>query len=197
MFRVSYTYLSERSFLPAQYVMEEVDFREGLLRHTNYLDKIEFGLDPSAPDGYFPEMLRKRTDPWERFTITSNGVLHQIIARGDWAWAVAGTDEPVPDPLAWQTWPRWVLLAVAAVGRRSCSGAWGNLGDPESTAPEAARSFTAPRSLAASPLGRRPLDTPIAWIKWNQWRNLGVIQCDRCSCWPPWFCCSWARPNSN
>lgn len=116
VFRVTYTYLSERSFLPAQYVMEELDLREGLLRHTNYLDKIEFGLDPSAPDGYFPEMLRKRTDPWERFTITSNGVLHQIIARGYWARAVPGADEPVPDPLAWQTWQRWILLAVAAVG---------------------------------------------------------------------------------
>ncbi|MCX7866756.1 hypothetical protein [Limisphaera sp. VF-2] len=116
VFRVTYTYLSERSFLPWQYVVEEVDFREGLLRHTNYLDKIEFGLDPSAPDGYFPEMFRKRTEPLDRFSITSNGVTHQIIARGFGPGGDFGPEEPLPDLMPWQNWRRWILVGVLGVG---------------------------------------------------------------------------------
>lgn len=81
-YRVIYGYLPERPFPPWLYVVEERDPREGLLRHTNYVDEIEFGLDPTAPEGYFPEMFRRRSEPLARFRITSNQVDYVVDLAG-------------------------------------------------------------------------------------------------------------------
>jgi len=83
-YRVIYTYLPERPFPPWQYIVEEMDAREGLLRHTNYLDDIEFGVDPAAADGYFPEMFRRVNEPLTTFTVISNEVSYQVGIGGQW-----------------------------------------------------------------------------------------------------------------
>ena len=83
-YHVIYTYLPERPFPPWQYIVEEMDPREGLLRHTNYLDDTEFGVDPAAADGYFPEMFRRVNEPLTTFTVISNEVSYQVGIGGQW-----------------------------------------------------------------------------------------------------------------
>ena len=92
-YRVVYSYLPERPFPPWQYVVEERDPREGLLRHTNYLDDIEFGLDPAAPEGYFPDRFRRVSEPLTRFAVVSNEVTYEVGIGGQWRPV-----EPAPPP---------------------------------------------------------------------------------------------------
>lgn len=117
-FRVTYFYLPERPFPPWQYVVEEWDPPRKWLRHTNFLDEIEFGLDPSAPEGYFPEMFRKRPEPLEMITATSNNVMYVVHADGRWEPSPGADlpDVPLPGPESWRTWQRGVVLAVFIVG---------------------------------------------------------------------------------
>lgn len=119
LFRVSYAYLPERDFPPWQYVVEELDAREGWLRHTNYIDEIEFGLDESAPDGYFPEMFRQRPEPVARFYVVSNDLRYMRDARGQWVRSSGNDDDlyaGLPGLDSWQGFRRAVLLGVLGAG---------------------------------------------------------------------------------
>ncbi|MEJ5239203.1 MAG: hypothetical protein WHT82_12645 [Limisphaera sp.] len=118
-FRVSYAYLPERDFPPWLYVVEELDAREGWLRHTNYVDDIEFGVDESAPEGYFPEMFRGRVEPVARVYLVSNDVRYVRDARGQWVRRPADDDEllaRLPGLDSWQDFRRAVLLGVLGAG---------------------------------------------------------------------------------
>lgn len=80
--RVHYAYLPDRPFPPWQYLVEETLPNRGRLVHTNYLDEIEFGLDPAATRGYYPEMFRKRTDPYVMVLLWSNDVRYVVGQQG-------------------------------------------------------------------------------------------------------------------
>ncbi|MCX7867810.1 MAG: hypothetical protein N2438_11945 [Limisphaera sp.] len=95
--------------------MEERDERWGLLHHTNYVDDIECGVDPAAPEGYFPEMFRRKTEPLVRFLVVSNDVDYLVDLAGRWHKVEEEPYEPLPmlEPSGWR---RWVVVAVLMVG---------------------------------------------------------------------------------
>lgn len=116
--RVTYRYRDAEATLPWEFLAYQRTPTEGEIVHTNYLDKIELGLDPEAPDGYYPEQFRAAHVPLARLIVVSNDIRYEVRRDGrlEKIPDVPYTELPTEPSRAMLRWILASCLAVCLVG---------------------------------------------------------------------------------
>lgn len=113
--RVTYGYLPDRVFPPYEILAYQRVPEEGVVVHTNYMDRLEVGLDPAGVQGYFPEQFRAAHVPLARLLVYSNDILYRVTMDGRFEEVPNVPYEPLPRVPS-QALLRTVLVGVLVAG---------------------------------------------------------------------------------
>lgn len=112
--QVRYRYRDAEAALPWEILVWQRTAEDGEIVHTNYLDRIELGLDPQAAQGYFPEQFRAPHVPLARLILYSNDIRYEITRDGQLRKIPEVPYEELPRQ-EWRGLLRLIVVA-AAVG---------------------------------------------------------------------------------